>query len=203
MSTSPAISIPKRGSLADLLPETLLLDAALVVGAACFIGLLAQFSLHLSFTPVPVTGQTLGVLLSGTALGWRRGGLATGLYVLAGIVGVPWYASHAHGWSVVSGASGGYLVGFIVAGALCGWLAERGNDRTIMGSAGTMVVGNIVIYAFGAAWLAHSLHLTIAQTMSEGVTPFYVGDLIKIVLASMLLPGAWYLVGRRGSQHQS
>ena len=72
-----------------------------------------------------------------------------------------------------------------------------------MGSAGTMVVGNIVIYAFGAAWLAHAAHLSIAQTMSEGVTPFYVGDLIKVVLASMLLPGAWHLVGRRGSHRSS
>jgi biotin transport system substrate-specific component len=196
MSTSPSLSIPQRGSLADLLPETLLLDAALVVGAACFVGILAQISFHLSFTPVPVTGQTLGVLLSGTALGWRRGGLAMTLYVLVGLVGVPWYAGHGHGWSILSGASGGYLVGFILAGLLCGWLAERGNDRTVMGSAGTMVVGNIVIYICGAAWLAHSLHLGIAATMADGVTPFYVGDLIKVVLASMLLPGAWHLVGR-------
>jgi biotin transport system substrate-specific component len=199
MSTSPTLSIPQRGSLADLLPETLALDAALVVGAACFVGLLAQFSIHLGFTPVPITGQTMGVLLAGSALGWRRGGIAMALYVLAGLVGIPWYAQHAHGWSVLSGASGGYLVGFILAGLLCGWLADRGNDRKIMSSAGSMVVGNIVIYICGAAWLAHSLHLTIAQTMAEGVTPFYIGDLIKLVLASMLLPGAWYLVGRSRS----
>jgi biotin transport system substrate-specific component len=202
MSTSPSLSIPQRGSLADLLPETFLLDAALVVGAACFVGILAQISIHLSWTPVPITGQTLGVLVSGTALGWKRGGISMALYVLAGIVGVPWYASHAHGWSVVSGADGGYLVGFIVAGMLCGWLAERGNDRTIMGSAGTMVVGNIVIYVLGAAWLAHSLGVGVSKAMSLGVTPFYIGDLIKIVLASMLLPGAWHLVGRRASQRQ-
>src|ERR1700761_6023879 len=112
--------------LADLLPGALARDALLVVGAAGFIGLLAQISIHLSFTPVPITGQTLGVLLAGTALGWRRAGAALVLYAVAGLAGVPWFAGHASGYV---GASFGFVIGFVLCAAVCGTLSERGADR--------------------------------------------------------------------------
>ena len=130
MSTSAALpGSHHRRVLADVFPRSIVADIALVVGAAIFVGLLAQVNIHLGFTPVPITGQTLGVLLAGSALGWRRGSIAMALYVVAGIIGVPWYSGHAHGWTAATGATGGYLLGFIAAAAVCGLLAQQGNDR--------------------------------------------------------------------------
>ena len=176
-------------------------DIALVVGAAIFVGLLAQVNIHLGFTPVPITGQTLGVLLAGSALGWRRGSIAMALYVVAGIIGVPWYSGHAHGWTAATGATGGYLLGFIAAAAVCGLLAQQGNDRKVVPAMGSMVVGNIVIYAFGVTWLAHYLHVSLSKAITLGATPFLLGDFIKIVIAALILPASWKLIDwtRKGS----
>jgi biotin transport system substrate-specific component len=193
---SDALSLPRRKPLvlADVLPGTLLRDGLLVLGAAAFVGLLAQISIHLSFTPVPITGQTLGVLLAGTALGWKRGAAAMVVYGLAGVAGVPWFAGHAHGYV---GASFGYVVGFAVAAAACGWLAERGADRRLTTSVPAMVVGEVLMYAVGVVWLGVSLHVGAGRAISLGLTPFLVGDAIKAVLAAGLLPGTWRLLGRR------
>ena len=111
MSDAVTLLRPKPLVLADLLPGTLALNVLLVIGAAAFVGVLAQISIHLSFTPVPITGQTLGVLVAGTALGWKRATAAMALYGLAGVVGVPWFADHASGYV---GASFGYIVGFVL-----------------------------------------------------------------------------------------
>src|SRR6266446_9329864 len=165
MSQSAALRRPLPLVLADLLPGTVVRDVLLVVGAAGFVGLLAQISIHLSFTPVPITGQTLGVLLAGTALGWRRAGAALVLYAVAGLAGVPWFAGHASGYV---GASFGYILGFIAAAILCGYLAERGADRSVLRSVPAMIAGEVVIYAFGVTWLALDLHLSAAQALSEG-----------------------------------
>jgi biotin transport system substrate-specific component len=183
--------------LADLLPGALVRDILLVVGAAGFVGALAQISIHLSFTPVPVTGQTLGVLLAGTALGSRRGAAAMALYALAGIAGVPWFAGHTSGWA---GASFGYIIGFFLAAALCGLLAERRADRSVLRSLPSMLAGEVVIYAAGLTWLALYAHLGPAATISEGLTPFMAGDAVKAVIAAGLLPAAWRLAGRRDSE---
>lgn len=180
--------------LADLLPGTLARDALLVAGAAGFIGLLAQISIHLSFTPVPITGQTLGVLLAGTALGWRRAGAALLLYAVAGVAGVPWFADHTSGYA---SASFGYIIGFFAAAVLCGYLAERGADRSVLRSVPAMLAAEVVIYAFGLTWLAIDLHLGASATIADGLTPFLAGDAIKAALAAGLLPAAWWLAGRR------
>lgn len=180
--------------LADLIPGAAVRDVALVVGAAGLVGLLAQVSIHLSFTPVPITGQTLGVLLAGTALGWRRGVAALLLYALAGVAGVPWFAGHSSGYV---GASFGYVVGFIACAALCGYLAERGADRTWWRSVPAMVAGELVMYAIGVLWLAASLHVGIGEAITLGFTPFVAGDAIKAALAAGLLPAAWKLATRR------
>jgi biotin transport system substrate-specific component len=196
--TSPA-ALPvtqRRRVLADLVPHSVAADIALVSGAALFVGLLAQVHIALGFTPVPITGQTLGVLLAGSALGWRRGSLAMALYVAAGIVGVPWYTDHAHGWAVATGATGGYLFGFIAAAAVCGVLAQQGNDRRILPAMGSMVVGNVVIYAVGVPWLAHYLHVSLSKGVALGLTPFLLGDVVKVLLAAMILPASWKLVDR-------
>ena len=193
MSYPTTLRRPNAVVLADLLPGHLVRDAGLVVGAAGFVGLLAQISLHLPFTPVPITGQTLGVLLAGTALGWRRAAAAMALYAVAGVAGVPWFAAGTSGYS----ASFGYVLGFFLAAALCGYLAERGADRSILRSVPAMLAGEVVMYATGMVWLALDLHLSLSATISEGLTPFLAGDAIKAALAAGLLPAAWLLAGRR------
>jgi biotin transport system substrate-specific component len=189
-----AASPPAPLVLADILPGTLVRDTLLVVGAAGFVGLLAQVSIPLSFTPVPITGQTLGVLLAGTALGWKRGLAAMALYALAGVAGVPWFAGHSSGYV---GASFGYIVGFALCAALCGWLAERRADRSLLRSVPAMVAGEIVMYTAGVVWLGISLHVGAGQAIALGLTPFLIGDAIKAGIAAALLPAAWRLAGRR------
>jgi len=180
--------------LADLLPGTAVRDLLLVGGAAVFVGALAQISVHLPGTPVPMTGQTLGVVVAGAALGWRRAGLAMALYLAAGLAGVPWFSGHASGYA---GASFGYVLGFIPAAAMCGYLAQRQADRSVLRALPAMVTGGIVIYAFGLAWLAADLHLGASAAIRAGLVPFLAGDAIKTVLAALLLPGAWRLAGHR------
>lgn len=192
---SSTATLPRRKPLvlADLLPGALVRDVLLVVGTAGFVGLLAQLSIHLSFTPVPITGQTLGALLAGTALGWKRGTAAMGLYAMAGVAGVPWFAGHASGYV---GASFGYIVGFVLCAALCGFLAQRGADRSLWKSVPVMVAGEAVIYGVGVLWLALNLHVGAGRAISLGLTPFLAGDAIKAALAAVLLPGAWKLAGQ-------
>ncbi|HVC24469.1 MAG TPA: biotin transporter BioY [Acidimicrobiales bacterium] len=178
--------------LADLVPGAVVRDALLVVGAAGLVGALAQLVVRLPFTPVPVTGQTLGVVLAGCALGWRRASLALGVYLAAGLAGVPWFAGHTSGWQE---ANGGYLVGFVVAAALCGWLAERGTDRTVLRCVPTMIAGEVVLYATAVPWLALALHVGLGRALALGCTPFLAGDAVKMACAAGLLPATWRLVG--------
>lgn len=194
MSDTAVLYRPRPRVLADLLPGTLLRDLALVVGAAAFVGLLAQVSIRLSFTPVPITGQTLGVLVAGTALGWRRGFAALALYAVAGLCGLPWFAGHGSGYI---GASFGYIVGFALAAAVCGYLAERGADRSVVRCVPAMLAGEVVMYAVGVTWLAVSLHVGASKAIALGLTPFLAGDAIKAALAAGLLPAAWKLVGSK------
>lgn len=190
MSSTATLPRSSPAVLGDILPASLLRDALLVVGAAGLVGVLAQISFHLSFTPVPITGQTLGVLLCGTALGWRRGAAAMTLYGIAGLVGVPWFAGQTSGYL---GASFGYILGFVACAALCGYLAERGQDRSLLGAIGVMVVGEIVIYSFGATWLAASLDIGAGRAFALGVAPFLIGDCAKMAVAALLVPSAWRL----------
>jgi biotin transport system substrate-specific component len=169
--------------------------AGIVAGAA-LIALCAQVSIPLGFTPVPLTGQTFAVLVVGASLGGLDGAASAILYVLVGALGAPVYAGHSHGWHVLSSASGGYLVGFIAAAALTGFLAQNGWDRQVGSSLGALVTGNVLIYAFGVAWLAHVLHVGTATALTDGVYPFIPGDLIKVYLAAGALPFAWRLRGR-------
>ncbi len=168
-------------------------DAALVVGACLFTALLAQVKIPLGFTPVPITGQTFAVLLVGAALGSRRGAAAMLLYLIAGSW-LPFYAGGASGfvWTI---ASGGYIVGFVPAAFVVGWLAERGWDRKpwILLA---MLVGNVILYVPGLLWLAAFAPAEgrWATTLEWGLYPFIIGDAIKLAAASLLLPGAWGVV---------
>jgi biotin transport system substrate-specific component len=185
---------PRPRVLADLVPGALLRDVVLVVAAAALTGLAAQVLVRLPFTPVPISLQTFTVLLAGAALGPIRGGMAMLLYLVAGLFGVPWFSEQQSGWEF---ASFGYIIGFVFAGALVGWLARLGLDRTVPGTIGIMVLGNLVIYVLGVAWLANFLAVDLPTALGFGLWPFLVGDALKIALAAGLLPGAWKLVGDR------
>jgi biotin transport system substrate-specific component len=178
----------------------LLTDALLVLGGAAFVGLMAQLSYKLHFTPVPLTGQTFAVLLVGAAYGPALGAASMVAYALLGIVGVPLYADHTHGWSTFTGNSGGYIVGFVLAAAVTGWLSERGWDKKFSSSIASMLTGSVIIYLCGAIWLHHELDVNWETTLVDGVYPFVPGDMVKLYLAAAALPGAWSLVRRfRGS----
>ena len=178
---------------------------ALIVAGAILIALTANYSVPVPGSPVPVTGQTLSVLLVGGALGFRRGLLALALYLLLGLW-LPVYAEHRHGIEVIAsvqsgrlvlGATGGYLIGFVVAGALVGRLAELGWDRHLGGALAAMVLGNVVIYLIGLPWLAATLGVSAGKAIELGLTPFLLGDAVKLALAAAAFPFAWWLVGRR------
>lgn len=180
-----------------LLPRGgLLADVALVALGAALVALAAQITIVLSFTPVPITAQTFAVLLVGGSLGVMRGAASLSLYVLLGLVGVPVYSDGGSGWDVVSGATGGYLVGFVVAAALAGLLAERRWDRRLSSSIAAMLTANVVIYVVGVPWLAAAANLGAQDALEQGLYPFVVGDLVKLYLAGALLPAAWKLVER-------
>lgn len=174
----------------------LVADAILVVLGVTVIALSAQVSIPLPNTPVPLTGQTFGVLLVGASYGAIRAFATLVTYLVVGGIGYGVFAGHASGWDVLklSSVTGGYLVGMLVAAALVGALADRGLDRKVPWALVTMVLGNVVIYAFGFLWLQHALGFTASQTWHAGVRPFLPGDAIKIALAAGLLPAAWKVV---------
>jgi biotin transport system substrate-specific component len=187
-------ALRQRIVLADLIPGSLARDVILIAGGAALTGVAAQVSVHIpSITPVPFTLQTLAVLLTGAALGSVRGLLSMSLYLVAGGLGLPWYANHTHGWG---GASFGYIIGFVVAAGVVGALARRGNDRAVLSAIGLMAVGDAIILTIGTIWLANNLHVSAAKAIELGVTPFLIGDSIKIAIAALALPAAWKLVRR-------
>jgi biotin transport system substrate-specific component len=179
------------------IPRTgLLVDAVLAVAGAGLVALAAQVSIPLPFTPVPITGQTFAVVLVGAAFGAVLAAASLVLYVAAGLAGAHVYAGGAHGADVLTGATGGYLVGFVLAAVLTGLLAERRWDRRFSSSVAAMLSGNVLIYLVGVPWLAVVLDTPLEKTLELGLYPFVVGDLLKLYLAGALLPVAWRLVGR-------
>jgi biotin transport system substrate-specific component len=174
----------------------LLTDVLLVALGAALIAASAQVSIPLPFTPVPITGQTFAVLLAGASLGTVRGGSSALLYVLIGIAGAPVYADGAHGWAQITGASGGYLIGFVLAAALTGHLAERRWDRRFSSAIGAILTGNLVIFVVGLTWLAVVLDTSLEKTLELGLYPFIPGEILKLYLAAALLPLAWRALGR-------
>ncbi len=197
MIASSAARRPR--TLADLIGgNTLARDGLLVVGFSIFMALCARISIPLAWTPVPITGQTLGLLLTGAILGPRRGALAMLLYLAEGAAGMPVFAGGTFGIARLMGPTGGYLFSYPLVAGLVGWLAARGWDRRIPSALLMFVIGNIVVYLIGASWL-NIYKATFGQisVMWAGVYPFLIGDAIKIGLAALALPGAWKLFGRR------
>ncbi len=177
--------------------RALLYDIALIIGASVFIAIMAQLTVYLPFSPVPVTGQTLAVLLVGALLGSSRGSMAVLAYLAEGASGMPVFAGGHAGAIVLAGPTGGYLLGFVVAAYAVGWLAERGWDRNIALATAAMLLGNAIIYISGLAWLAQFVGAQNAPV--AGLYPFIAGDIIKIAIAALLLPAGWKLLATKQS----
>lgn len=171
----------------------------LVITGAILIFLTSRVSIAIPGNPVPFTLQTFGILVVGGALGLRRGTLSALLYVLLGAIGLPFFAQGTGGPSIILGATGGYLLGFVAAGALVGRLAELGWDRRLGGAIGATLLGTAVIYAIGVPWLAVVTGVSLGQAVTLGLVPFLVGDLVKLLAAAAVFPAAWWVVGRRPS----
>ncbi|MFJ9676890.1 biotin transporter BioY [Streptomyces sp. NPDC101194] len=198
MSTAAAAPARTGAVLADLLPAArhrYAVDAALVVGGAALTGIAAQIAVPVPGSPVPVTGQTFAALLVGTALGARRGFLSLAVYALVGMAGMPWFSE---GTSGAGFPSFGYVLGMLLAATVVGGLARRGGDRSVLRTAGTMVLGSAIIYAVGVPYLALATGMSASAAIAVGLVPFLLGDALKAALAMGALPAAWKLIGRRG-----
>lgn len=171
--------------------------ALLVVAGVALTAVAAQIRFPVPGSPVPFTGQTAAVLLTGAALGSRLGGMSMLLYVALGAAGLPIFNGGAAGIEQLLGVTGGYLIGFVAAATFVGWLAERGWDRTVPQAAMLMVLGNLVIYLIGVPVLAAVRPMPLAEAIDVGALVFIPGDALKIALAAGVLPAAWWFVGRR------
>jgi len=172
---------------------TWLRDIVLIVSGSLFVAALAQIEIPLPFTPVPITGQTFGVLLIGAAMGSKRGAASLVLYILEGALGLPFFAGGAYGLDILIGATGGYLIGFMIAAYIVGLLAERGLERSVRTSFIPFLIGTIVIYSCGVTWLA-ILFGNLGKALAAGLIPFVLGDICKMIAAAIALPAAWKLV---------
>lgn len=180
-----------------ILPKSIATSILLVVGAAAITAVAAQWRIILPFTPVPITGQTFAVLLTGAALGLRLGAAGQLLYLATGALGAPVFSEAQGGMSVVTGATGGYLIGFVFAAGLIGWMAERRQDRTFSTMFTAFIAGSAVIYSFGLVGLMAATGMSVSEAMANGVVPFVLGDVIKATTAGLILPGAWKLLGEK------
>lgn len=158
-----------------------------------FTALLAQ--LRFEIGAVPITGQTLGVLLIGAAYGMRLGSLTLASYLVVGALGLPVFTGGGSGLSSLTGVTAGYLFGFVVAAAVVGYLAEKGWDRQLGWAALAMLIGNVLIYMSGLIWLNQFMP-DWQTTLGQGLVPFIAGDIVKLLIAAGLLPATWKLLGR-------
>ncbi len=191
---------PARSVLIDRLgTRSIAANITLVAAGAALTAGAAQIAIPM--WPVPITGQTFAVLLVGTTLGALRGALSMVLYIAVGALGLPVFTDGSAGWQVIAGPTGGYLVGFVLAAILTGWLAQRTWDRKVLGAAVSFLAGTVVIYAVGLPWLSVALGQLgypndVSATLQAGLLPFVPGDILKAVVAGAMLPLTWKLVNR-------
>ena len=190
-----ATALPRGVVLADVIPGDRVRDAILIVSGAALTALFAQLYITVPSSPVPVTGQTLAVGLVGATLGARRGASSLALYAVLGLF-LPFYSEGESGWDVIWGASGGYIIGFIVAAGVIGWFAERGADRRVVTTFLAFVLGQLVIFAFGLAGLKLAVGESWSWTLHNGFAIFIVGGLVTAAVGAALLPATWRLVRR-------
>lgn len=184
-----------RPTLADrLFARGVVMDIVLVAAGAALTAIAAQVQVPL--WPVPITAQTLAVLLVGSSLGALRGTLSMVLYALLGMVGLPVFSDASSGMGVILGPTGGYIVGFIFAAAFTGWIAQRSWDRRILRAILAFAGGTVVTFAIGLPWLAVTLGLDLQQTLQAGLYPFIVGGAVKTVIAAGVVTFGWRYVER-------
>ncbi len=190
-------SVTPSNLSATVLPRTSAISKGLLIfGGALFLAALAQVAIPVPGSPVPVTGQTLGVLLLATAYGANLGASTFALYLLIGLAGAPVFANQGHGLERLIGPTGGYLVGMLIASWVLGALAGRKWDQRFLSAITTMFIGNIIIFTFGLIWLHEYTGKDWAWTFRAGLTPFIFGEILKIVIAGTSLPALWKVVGR-------
>jgi biotin transport system substrate-specific component len=195
--TALALTFGRRNTA----PASLTWDLALVALGSFFVAALAQLSISLlPFSPVPITGQTLAVLLVGASLGALRGVASLLLYLAWGTMGLPFFAEGSSGIEFLraSSATGGYLWGFVDASGVVGHLAQRGWDRSFASAIGAMLIGEVIIFTPGVTWLFWAISVPAAEALEVGLYPFVVGDVIKLLMAAVALPTSWRLVRRVG-----
>ncbi|WP_341954428.1 biotin transporter BioY [Salinibacterium sp. TMP30] len=181
-----------RPTLADtIFSRSLTTDLVLVGAGAALTAAMAQLVVPLY--PVPITGQTLAVLLVGSTLGATRGMLAMLLYAILGIVGLPVFSEASSGLGVLAGTTGGYIVGFIFAAGLTGWLAQRDWDKKFLGAAVSFLAGTGLTFVFGLTWLALVTGGSLEQVLAWGLYPFIIGGVIKAAIAAAIIPSTWKL----------
>ena len=184
----------------SLMPRTTALaNAVLIVSGVFALAILAQIAIPVPGSPVPVTGQTLGVLLIGTAYGSTLGVTTFALYLLAGIAGAPVFANNGFGIDRVIGATGGYLIGMLVATYVVGQLARLRLDQKFLTALPSMLIGTVITFSFGLVWLQQYTGKDWAWTINAGLTPFIVGEVLKIAIAGTSLPILWRLVNRKNA----
>src|ERR671922_920411 len=163
--------------------SSLVTDVALVLAGTGFVALAAQVSFDIPGTPVPITGQTFAVVLVGASLGALLGLASLGLYLFVGALGAPIYAEGGHGWEVLTGPTGGRIVGVLLRPLLTGALAEQRWDRRFSSAVAAMLSGNVLVYAVGLPWLAIDQNLGFTDTMTAGLAPVIPGGLLKLLPA--------------------
>lgn len=193
---SNAASLPRsRGVLVDAIStSSRVRNVALVMGAAALTAVAAQISIHVPGSPVPVTLQTFAVLVTAAGLGAVRGALGQLLYLAVGALGMPVFSNASGGAHVLFGATGGYLLGFILAAYVVGALSERGADRKVVSTALAYVAGSALIYGLGVTVLALSTGQSLGWAIQHGLVPFLIGDGLKALAAAGALPLAWRIV---------
>jgi biotin transport system substrate-specific component len=198
VATASTPALPSRPLvLADLVPAVRARDVGLVALGVLLTALLAQVAIPVPGSPVPITGQTLAVVLTAAALGPVRGTAVQVVYMLVALAGLPVYADMSGGVHVVFGATGGYVIGFIPAAYLIGLAAKHGADRTPWKAIPLFAAGQAVIFAVGVPWLAVTAHLTAKQALDAGFYPFVLGGIVKAAVAAAVLGTAWTVVRRR------
>ncbi|ADB29707.1 BioY protein [Kribbella flavida DSM 17836] len=196
MTTAVPLPAQRPIVLADVLGRSRTRDAVLVLTAALFTAALAQIAIPVPGSPVPITGQTLAVVLTAAALGPHRGLAGQGLYLLLGAVGLPFYSEASGGFEVIAGATGGYLIGFLPAAYLIGLAARHQLDRAPWKALPLFIAGQAIIFAVGVPWLAVTADLSASAALDAGFYPFVLGGLIKAAVAGVVLPGLWKLTDR-------
>ncbi|MFL2651174.1 MAG: biotin transporter BioY [Anaerolineales bacterium] len=189
------VMIDAFGSTTDMaMIPRIVIEISLVITGSILIALASQFYFPLPFSPVPITGQTFAVLLLAALYGHNRGGLTVLTYLILGIAGRPVFASGTFGIATILGPTGGYLIGFLPAAYVVGFLSKYGWDRKAWSTSISMIIGNIIIYLFGISWLSQFVGWD--NVLQTGFLPFLIGDAAKIALATVLLPSGWKLLNK-------